>query len=121
MEINASDENDYFDVFFYTKQVKSNDKQVKNICLICLLDETDDGKEWDRLILKCGHACHSRCLRMWCGFKKCVNCPLCGDIPEIKQNRYCNECDNFGHSLFDDCPTHEKYEQEYLQNIGSTK
>ncbi len=30
-------------------------------------------------------------------YKKCVNCPLCGDV-DRKNDLYCSNCDSFGHS-----------------------
>ena len=114
MEVDAHFENDYFDAFFYTKEVKSNDPKHKDLCLVCMLDETEDGNLWDKWALKCGHVGHSRCLRKWCGVKNHVNCPYCGDIPEIKENRYCAKCNKFGHSdLFDQCKKYAREMKKY--------
>ena len=66
--------------------------------MICLTDETKEGKQWTRYQIKCGHVFHSRCFRRWCGTKQCLNCSCCGDIPEDRDSRYCEKCDVFGHN-----------------------
>ena len=37
------------------------------LCMVCMTNEIEDGKQWDRYILKCGHIAHTRCFRNWCG------------------------------------------------------
>lgn len=88
------------ELIFYTQTMKHN----KDLCIICQLDETEDGKQWDRYTLVCGHTFHTRCFRKWIDKKKCINCPYCGDIPMIKKNEYCDSCSRFGHSQFKHCP-----------------
>lgn len=82
---------------FYVKSVK-NDKKM---CCVCVIDETKDGKSWDRYELVCGHQMHTRCLRKWCATKNKLNCPQCGDIKPIMKNRYCSSCKKFGHTFED--------------------
>ena len=33
------------------------------LCMVCMTDEIEDGKQWDRYVLKCGHIAHTRCFR----------------------------------------------------------
>ena len=94
----------------YTKHLQDD----KSLCSVCMADETKDGKQWDKYQLKCGHVAHIRCLRRRFSIRECVNCrdpaprdldggrgphPICGDIPEIQRNRFCSECNKFGHSV----------------------
>lgn len=81
------------DVVHYTKTIQNDN----TLCLICHHDETETGDKWDRYQLKCNHKYHTRCLRRWGHIKKCVNCPLCGDV-DRKNDLYCGHCDTFGHS-----------------------
>ena len=67
-------------------------RNSSELCMVCLTDEIEDGKQWDRYILRCGHIAHSRCFRNWCGVKNKVNCPVCSDVPTVKDNRYCSYC-----------------------------
>ena len=75
----------------------------KRLCLVCLVDEREDGNKWDRYKIVCGHMFHTRCYRKWYTKKKCLNCPLCGDIPEVPANAYCDFCKRFEHVQYD-CP-----------------
>ena len=102
MNIEFDCHKDYIYSAYYGKDLYDN----KDLCLICYVDETEDGEQWDRYKTKCGHIFHTRCFRRWCGFKNCINCSFCGDIKEIKQNRFCNICNKFGHAYEcgDDCP-----------------
>ena len=68
------------------------EQNSSELCLACMTDEIEDGKQWDRYKLKCGHVAHTRCFRNWCGTKHEVNCPVCGDIEPVKENRYCDYC-----------------------------
>ena len=79
--------------FYYTQPVYNS----KELCIICQLDETDEGKQWDRYKIICGHMFHTRCYRRWIFKKKCLNCPYCGDIPQIVANEPCHMCHKFGH------------------------
>ena len=54
------------------------------LCLICHVDEREDGEKYDRYQLICGHVGHTRCMRRWCHVKQGVNCPLCGDLDRQK-------------------------------------
>lgn len=100
------DNKEYFDAIFYVKEQPNNNN---NLCVVCLMDEKEEGKNWTKTTTICGHICHSRCFRRWCGYKGCINCPLCGDIQEIKKNRFCNACKKFGHcDILDGCPKIEK-------------
>ena len=105
MEIEAEPELEYFNCIFY---VKKTDEANKTLCKVCLTDETEDGNQWDRYQLRCGHIYHTRCFRRWCGVKNCLNCPYCGTIEEAKKNRYCDDCDAYGHNVLCDgmyaCP-----------------
>ena len=97
----------------YTTHLQHN----KSLCSVCMADETKDGKQWHRSQLKCGHIAHTRCLRRWFSIRECVSCrdpapqdldggrgphPICGDIPEIKRNRFCSDCNKFDHSVMMD-------------------
>ena len=96
--------NDYQLCQFYGYRLSNN----QDLCLVCYCDETEEGKQWDRYKTKCGHVFHTRCFRKWCAVKNCLNCSFCGDIPEIKENRYCYRCNAFGHSVYmDKCDTPE--------------
>ena len=70
----------------------------KDLCLVCMTDETESGQLWTRYELKCGHTYHSRCLRKWCRVKNCIHCSYCGKIPEVVENMLCYECNEFGHN-----------------------
>ena len=88
---------DYF-LINYTKHLKES----KEICMICQTDETKDGKQWERYQIVCGHIAHTRCLRRWCTIKGRLNCFCCGDdINRKPRNRYCQECNTFGHAFGD--------------------
>ena len=80
----------------YTKLVKNSDE----LCMVCQTDETKDGKQWHRYQLVCRHIAHTRCLRRWCMVKGRLNCfHCCDDIKRKRRNRYCEDCDKFGHDL----------------------
>ena len=102
MNIEFDCDKDYKNSAYYGMDLYDN----KDLCLICCVDETEDGEQWQRYKTKCGHIFHTRCFRRWCGVKNCINCSLCGDIKEIKQNRHCHDCNKFGHAYEcgDDCP-----------------
>ena len=68
------------------------------LCIVCQVDEREDGKNWERYAMRCGHKAHTRCLRAWCTKKDCVNCPLCGNLDNIPHNRFCQYCNTFEHS-----------------------
>ena len=68
------------------------EQHSSELCLVCMTDEIEDGKQWDRYKLKCKHVTHTRCFRNWCGTRQKVNCPVCGDIEPVKENRYCDYC-----------------------------
>ena len=116
LDYNGSEEND--DVLAYIKTINNND----TLCLICHHDETTQETppaSWDRYEFKCGHKFHSRCLRRWCYFKSCVNCPICGDINmNDDSNYYCNECERFGHHS-GDCPKIKAVLKEFLRPVIS--
>ena len=85
----------------YTKLVKDS----KELCIVCQVDETEYGQQFDRYQLACHHIAHTRCLRRWCTRKEKLNCPYCGNIKRKIINRYCQECYKFGHAFGDDgCP-----------------
>ena len=99
------------DANFYGKVITDS----SDLCMVCMTDETEDGKQWDRYKLKCGHIAHTRCFRNWCGKKNKVNCPLCGDIEQIKQNRYCTYCKKYGHTdIIDGC---ELFNKDYRREL----
>ena len=104
MDIDCDFTCEYFTSVFYVKELHQN----SSLCLVCLTDETEDGKQWLRYTLKCGHVFHSRCFRRWCGKKQAINCPYCGNIEESMSNRYCSTCQSFGHNVLCDdisaCP-----------------
>ena len=78
MEINDTECSSYLcDTYAIT--VKDNIE----LCMVCMTDETEDGKTWDRFILKCGHIFHTRCFRQWCSKKGNINCTVCGNVEEI--------------------------------------
>ena len=94
MDLTCDPDVEYLDCVFFVKNMHKD----KGQCLICLMDETEEGKQWDRYKIKCGHVFHSRCFRRWCGKRQCLNCSFCGDLPEDDSSRYCNDCDEFGHN-----------------------
>lgn len=85
-------------VFDHCKTVKNS----KACCVVCGLDEFDNENNneiWDRYLLPCRkHQAHTRCFRRWMGHKQNINCPWCGDISETEANKYCANCDAWGHS-----------------------
>lgn len=95
----------FYDSIYYMKEEINNN----DLCLVCLMDEKEEGKTWSKTSLICGHVCHSRCYRQWCGIKNGLNCPVCGYIKQIKKNRFCSSCNRFGHcDIFEGCPKIEK-------------
>ena len=107
MELKCEPSIEYLETRNYCKSLYNNN----SLCTICLVDEIEDGKHWDRNQTKCGHIFHSRCLRRWCVAKNCMNCPFCGDIPEIDSNKWCYACSKFGHELF--TPKCSAYQEVY--------
>ena len=99
MELSCIHKNIKFDLTStaYTQLVKDD----RTLCVICHVEEPQDVC-WDRYVLRCGHKYHTRCFRTWCGSKGKVNCPQCGDVQQIPQNRYCSGCDVWGHCGFID-------------------
>ena len=95
MELRYEADKEHSESTFYVQQLPSNNT---DLCIICQVDETQDGKQWDRYSSKCGHVFHSRCFRRWCGVRGAINCPYCGDIPEVKKFRFCSTCRCYGHS-----------------------
>ena len=81
----------------YVKLIKNS----KELCLICMIDEKEEGKQWDIYSLSCGHQFHTRCLRAWVSRKQKLNCSYCGDIAPKDDNKYCKTCDAFGHAQDD--------------------
>jgi len=63
-------------------------------CMVCMcIDET-----YERANLVCGHSYHVRCLKKWIDTRNCLNCTLCGVIPEKRKNAYCAVCNgHYGH------------------------
>ena len=92
MELPVGIEGGNYDVPFYCRHLKTD----TTLCMVCLTDETEDGKQWDRNQLKCGHIFHSRCLRRWCGKKNEINCTVCGFMGG-EDCKYCFGCEEFGH------------------------
>ena len=76
---------DYYQDYIYSAHYGEPLYDNKDLCLICYVDEVEDGKQWERYKTKCGHIFHTRCFRRWCGDKNCITCSFCGDIPEIKK------------------------------------
>ena len=93
MELEFEPQLEYSPSVFFVKTLKDS----KELCIVCQVDETADGHQWDRYITKCGHISHTRCFRRWCGKKNCLNCPYCGDIPMTQQNAFCSICNKFGY------------------------
>ena len=75
----------------YAKRVNN-----KKLCLICRCEEDE---QWGRYMLKCGHIFHTRCFKLWCYKKECVNCSLCGDIEGDPEFYYCSFCREYGHNI----------------------
>ena len=51
--------------------------------------------------------------------EKCVNCPVCGDVPQVKRNRFCSDCNKFGHSVMTDrCARRRKDLEAFLHEFG---
>lgn len=104
MELDADYEIEFFDTIFYTKNIKDNN----DLCLVCLVDEREEGQHWEKYMTRCGHVSHTRCYRRWCFKKQKIHCPLCGDIAPVKKNRYCWDCKRFGHNAcVDNCPKNQ--------------
>ena len=99
MEIQPEQTDMYGDYLLinYVKLVKNSNE----LCIVCQVDETEDGKQFNRYQLVCKHIAHTRCLRRWCSMKDSLNCPYCSHIKRQKKNRYCEECDTFGHAFGD--------------------
>ena len=56
-------------------------KDCDVLCIVCKLDETCEGKQWDRYFFPCKrHIAHTRCYRKWLHEKQKVICPTCGDL-----------------------------------------
>ncbi len=89
MEFECEPQLEYQEFMLYVKTLHNNNE----LCIVCQVDETVDAHKWDRYMTRCGHVSHTRCFRRWCGKKVCLNCPLCGDIPETEANLYCSHCD----------------------------
>ena len=97
MELSPDFQETYFECVNVSRCIQKNTE----LCLICQVDETEDGiKPWDRYKLRCGHVGHSRCMRRWCHYKNGVHCPLCGfvDMNDMK-NMFCFHCKKFGHNM----------------------
>ena len=92
MELMPKAELENLDVIWYVK-VLENDQ---SLCNICLTDEIEDGKQWTRYQLKCGHVFHSRCLRRWCGTKQAIHCSFCGYVG-CQEHKWCRACEAWGH------------------------
>ena len=90
----------------------------RTLCVVCQVDEPAD-QCWTRCQFKCGHKFHSRCIRKWCGRKQEVNCPLCGDIPQTAEHRFCMLCGVFGHAFdrdgWQNCPTIVKQRRQAVR------
>jgi len=83
MEIPVNYRSEYLKCFGYTKHIDDSDE----LCLICMTDETEDGHQWERYQLQCGHIFHTRCLRRWCYVKKHLNCSYCGIYQRTRRQR----------------------------------
>jgi len=66
--------NDPFELFTYVKTLHNK----KELCQVCKKDEGN--KNWDRYKLSCGHMCHTRCFRLYCGNINKIECPTCEEI-----------------------------------------
>ena len=75
----------------YTKSRLDRD----DLCVICFYDELEDGRQYERLQFICKHVFHSICLSKWCCTKKCLRCPLCGEIERKASNSVCLKCNEF--------------------------
>ena len=114
MEFESVMEEELWDTIYYTKTLKDH----TDLCIICQCDETEEGKTWSKTSLICGHVCHSRCYRRWCGVKRCLNCPICGEVQEIEQNRFCSSCNEFGHcDIYEGCLVIEKQIYEAMKSM----
>ena len=97
MEIELIEEDVYGDYLLinYTKLIKNSNE----LCIVCQVDETEEGKQWDRFQVVCQHIAHTRCLRRWCSKQEMLNCTYCGNIKRKSINRFCKECNTFGHTF----------------------
>ena len=118
MDIECEPELEYPDCFYFAKTLHEN----TDLCVVCQVDEIEDGYRWDRYKTRCGHVSHTRRFRRWCGKKGHLNCPLCGDTPETESNMYCNNCDVFGHKVLE-CrrPPKKKHVAQKPQNRRSRR
>jgi hypothetical protein len=113
MEIQTDEINDlFYETIYYTQTIHNSNE----LCIICQLDETEDGKQWDRYKIVCGHIFHTRCFRKWAGKKMCINCPYCGDIPMIDKHKYCSSCKIFGHQP-DSCIPDDFFKYHFLSDF----
>ena len=85
-------------------------KDCDEFCNICTADETKAGKKWLRYMLSCGHIYHAKCIRKHCFEKMIICCPRCGYIKPVNINKYCFDCDSFGH------PTKECKKKNLIQH-----
>ena len=99
MSLECDPEAELQDVMYSSKTIHDDN----TLCLICHHNENSEKDQWDRYLLKCGHAYHTRCFRRWCYEKDSVNCPLCG-FSQKEEHLYCSACNSFGHcDLFSGC------------------
>jgi hypothetical protein len=96
-------ENDECDKCMLYVRFIANSKTWK--CVICDLveEQAADVHEdyniiWGRYQLRCEHEVHIRCFRKWCKINEMVGCVLCGPIEQVESNRFCNQCEQYGHS-----------------------
>jgi len=71
-------------------------------CIVCAIEEKESDETynlvWGRYHLPCNHQAHIRCFRKWCKINECVGCVVCGPIKQVESNRFCNQCEQYGHS-----------------------
>jgi hypothetical protein len=87
-----------------TKHIKYGKDEQKGMCLVCMCDDTEDSKKWDRYEIYCGHQYHTRCLRKyWDTIEKpgIISCSYCGDKPISRVTKYCGDCKVWGHDPYE--------------------
>ena len=105
MPSNKTDAKIYTKSHFYGKRLYNNSER----CLIWMSDKDRSECKYEKYKykLKCGHIFHNTCLRLLCGKFNKMHCLLCGDIEEVKENRYCGMCEIYGHNIISEpelCP-----------------
>ena len=55
MDLEFGPSEEYQEIVFYAKALKD----CKDLCIVCQVDETAEGNQWDRYVTKFGHNSHT--------------------------------------------------------------